>query len=80
MIQYRTIQPVSIPKGFVVELTNDQAMPRLHNLKPRKSGQYEVKTEIRLKAGEIIGINPIDTTRAFMAGFEKIAEKENRKR
>jgi transcription antitermination factor NusG len=55
---YKVVKPIELKRGFVVELTKEQAILRLHSLKPLKKDKYEVKGEISFKAGEIIGFDP----------------------
>jgi hypothetical protein len=58
MESYKVLKPLELKKGHVVELTREQAIPRLHNLKPLKGSKFEVKADISFKAGEIIGFDP----------------------
>jgi hypothetical protein len=64
MIQYTVTKPLEIGKGQIIELSQEQVVPRLHNLKPHKKGKYEVKAAISFKAGEVIGLDPF-TVKVF---------------
>jgi len=77
---YRVVQPIGIDKGRVIELTKEQAFPRLHNLKPLKGMKYEVKAEVRFKAGEVIGIELNKTTKAFAKSFEPVEVEAGKKK
>jgi len=70
---YKVLKPIELKRGFVVELAKDQALPRLHNLKPLKKDKYEVKGEISFKAGEVIGFNP-DKIKIFAGVLEPVEE------
>lgn len=39
----------------VLELTKEQAASRLHNLKPKGKGLYEIVNPVEFKRGEVIG-------------------------
>ena len=41
--------------GFVLELTEGQAQPRLSNLRKLGQGRYSVTTPVEFKQGEVIG-------------------------
>lgn len=41
----------------VLELTKEQAGPRMHNLKPIKGNKYEVLNTVEFKRGEVFGFD-----------------------
>lgn len=71
MLRYKVLKPVTINTGEVIELTWEQASPRLHNLKPGKKGKYEVKAPVRFKAGEVIGLANV-SSKALYAFLEAV--------
>ncbi|MHB8109766.1 MAG: hypothetical protein ACYDHW_07010 [Syntrophorhabdaceae bacterium] len=73
MIQFKAKEPIEIGKGKIIEITKDQAMPRLHNLKLLKGSKYEVKNPVCFKAGEIVGLDPSTSTKAFLGSFERVS-------
>lgn len=60
---YRVIKPIELDKGIIVQLSKEQAIPRLRDLKPLKDNKYAVKGTIQFKRGELIGIDAVVTKR-----------------
>jgi hypothetical protein len=78
MVQYIVKKPIVMAKGLIVELSNDQALPRLHNLKPLKGQKYEVKKDVEFKAGEMIGFE-LGKTKEFLDALEPYEVRTARK-
>ena len=54
-MRYIVTGPVAAINSGVLELSKEQAQPRLHNLKALGGGKYEVLAPVEFKRGEPIG-------------------------
>lgn len=54
MSKYLVIGTARLTEG-TLELTEQQATPRLHNLKDLGKGMYEIVLPVEFKVGEVIG-------------------------
>ena len=57
MRNYRTLQPLKLGKGTILQLTDDQAATRKTILQPVGDGRYESLAETQWIAGETIGLD-----------------------
>ena len=64
MHRYTTIAPITLHTG-IVELTPEQAAPRLYQLNDLGEGLYEITGPVQFKAGETIGYDG-DINKALM--------------
>jgi len=74
-MKYVTTAPITLPEGSVLGLTEAQAAPRRHALKPSgKKGVYLTIAPVQFKAGETIhydGDIPKGMADAFMSAADK---------
>lgn len=55
-MRYRVLQPMSLPKGTLLGLTEAQAAARHFALRPSVDGLWEVLQTVQFKAGETIEV------------------------
>jgi hypothetical protein len=53
-MRYRVLQPISLPKGTLLGLTEAQAAARSFALRPTLDGLWQVAREVQFKAGETV--------------------------
>lgn len=59
MQRYLVAAPLSLHAGALLELTPEQAAPRVRELRAVGEGVYEVQTSVQFKAGETLGVDGI---------------------
>lgn len=73
--KFRVVAPsgVTIPEGMVLDLTQEQARPRAHNLY-RVADGYLVEGPVMFKSGEEIGIVEGHLSKMFLGHFEEVTD------
>jgi len=55
-MRYRVLQPISLPKGTLLGLTEAQAAARQFALRPTVDGLWQVLQAVQFKAGETVDV------------------------
>lgn len=71
--------PVGIGPGFVLALTTEQVVHRVHRLRPRQDGAYDVLEPLQFKAGEVIDVLSGDLGKAMLAKVTALQGKARAK-
>ena len=73
MLQYKVLSPIAIPVGTLVGLTDEMALPRIHNLLEHVAGVYAARTALSFKAGQEIGLDA-GTAKALASLLQSLDE------